>query len=69
LLGKAIRVPGACGLPGVILIALTGVAGIVRNSRFWTSRPKFDLEVFSTAFYVTKGVCGVHVDESAPHYM
>ena len=40
LLGKAIRVPGACGFPGMILIALTGVGGI---TDVWTFGHKIRL--------------------------
>ena len=40
MLGKAIRVPGACGFPGMILIALTGVGGI---TDVWTFGHKIRL--------------------------
>ena len=60
LLGKAIRVPGACGFPGMILIALTGVGGI---TDVWTFGHKIRLlrtvsPRLATRAYVTLALRG-----------
>ena len=67
LLGKAIRVPGACGFPGMILIALTGVGGI---TDVWTFGHKIRLlrivrsRHASPRVPMSRSHCGDNVDES-----